>query len=57
MVLELGYTFLMPRAKAQRGLEQPRPSLFLPLFTEGLEGAFSEVHERHGGGGSEEMQA
>jgi hypothetical protein len=29
-VLELRYTFLKRRAKAQRGLELPRRSLFLP---------------------------
>jgi hypothetical protein len=33
MVLELRYTFLKGKVKAQRGLEPPRPSLFLPLFS------------------------
>jgi hypothetical protein len=42
-VLELRYTFLKRRAKAKRGLEPPRPSLFLPLFTKCVEGESSEV--------------
>jgi hypothetical protein len=46
-VLELRYTFLKRRAKAKRGLEPPRPSLFLPLFTKCVEEKFSEVRIQH----------
>jgi hypothetical protein len=42
-LLELRYTFLKRRVKAQWGLEALRPSLFLPLFTKCGESEFSEV--------------
>ena len=37
------HTFLKRRAKAQRGLEPPRPYVSLPLFTKCVEGESSEV--------------
>jgi hypothetical protein len=42
------HTFLKWRAKAQRGLEPPRLSLFLPLFTKCVEEEFSDVCMQYG---------